>query len=98
MYEKFFKPRYSNLIQFHNALIICLFFNFYFFKTGDMEVKNPLFLDDPTPPVQKGTIIIKPNQKLPSHLEYSHHEQNLQFRIQECDDGRLNNSETVSEK
>lgn len=27
-----------------------------------MEVKNPLFLDDPTP-VQKGTVIVKSNQQ-----------------------------------
>lgn len=33
-----------------------------------MEVKNPLFLDDPTP-VQKGTVILKPQQQHP-------HEQN----------------------
>lgn len=41
-----------------------------------MEVKNPLFLDDPTP-VQKGTIIVKSNQlqKMPPHVEHSHQPQ-----------------------
>lgn len=34
----------------------------YFSQTGDMEVKNPLFLDDPTP-VQKGTVVLKPQQQ-----------------------------------
>lgn len=37
-------------------------------QTGDMEVKNPLFLDDPTP-VQKGTVLLKPQQQ-------QQHEQN----------------------
>lgn len=29
--------------------LITVFENWFFLQTGEMEVKNPLFLDDPTP-------------------------------------------------
>lgn len=55
-------------------------------QTGDMEVKNPLFLDDPTP-VQKGTIIVRSNQsqKIPSRPDHVHQQPQSQFQFPQND-------------